>query len=196
MKKTIVIDTDGTLRQFVPALEKIIRRVHPYREIKSISRYSLLNSFGFKSLDEFNKFVYRDYCEELFLFAEPYPNAIAFVNTLYESEQFEVTLSSSQPTFDAVKYTIEWYERMGLKFTEFVFLREKALINMDILVDDSEHQILAALQSNIERESPKTIFCLRQSWNKDIMKKIKDFPNKNIVKIIDELNSKLIEILS
>ncbi len=195
MKKTIVIDTDGVLRQFVPAVEKIIRRIHPYREIKPATSYNLLDSFGFKSLDEFNKFVYSDYCEEIFLFAGAYPNAIAFVNTLYDSEQFEVILASSQPVFDAVKHTIGWYERMGFRFTEFVFLKEKSLINMDILVEDSLHQISTALESNLKRGTPKTIFCLNQTWNRDIGETINDFSNKDIVKVIDTLDPKLIEIL-
>jgi len=171
MTNNIVIDTDGVLRDFVTTAIAYIRKEYPtIAKDFQITSYSMETDLGVTK-EEFFEVVYKKYCREIFTEAKPYEGAADFLEEL-KGMGFVVYLASSQPTFDAIQYTLDWYKLNKIDGLDISFLRNKSDINCMFLIDDSPSQLEKALIANKKTNNPRRIIQFSHPWNKNFYSKL------------------------
>lgn len=173
---TIMIDTDGVLRDFDSALKEELRLfgmdyVLHQKEYNLNKRYETITK-----IKDFNMydFIYKNdtVLEGCFYKAKPYEGAIGFIKDLFV-RGYRIILASSQPTREPVKLTIDWYFKHNIHFDEISFLDNKYEREIDVLIDDSHRQIANAVLSRRLFGTPKIIFRFPRPWNENYMDFIK-----------------------
>lgn len=150
----IAIDFDETL---FPTLEKVIeiynKRHDVAVDISTITTYSLHNSLDQHIADE----LVELFCDkEVYDNLQPYKGAVRAIKTLVEQGN-EVYIA----TATNVK-NVEWKENLLQKYFPFIpknnliRIHNKALLNVDAMVDDSLDNLTNTLADRI---------CLNQPWN-------------------------------
>lgn len=154
--RKIAIDFDETL---FPTLEKILeiynKRHGTNFELSKITTYNLYNSFESTVADELLElFVDKEVYDNL----QPYKGAVRTVKTLVEQGN-EVYIATATDVRN-----MEWKEELLQKHFSFIpkknliRIHDKALLNVDVLVEDNIDTLKATFADRI---------CFDQPWNQD-----------------------------
>jgi len=152
----IAIDFDSVL---FPTMEKVIElynnNYNTNIEVSQITAYNLYDDFPTNVADELIElFTDKSVYDNL----QPYKGAIRAVKTLVEQghEVYVATASSTK--------NMEWKEQLLQKHFPFIpknnviLIHNKALLNIDVLVDDNLEHLKATFAHRV---------CFNQPWNVD-----------------------------
>ena len=153
---TIALDFDETL---FPTLEKVIevynKRHDANIEFDQITTYSLYDCLDLDVAED----MIELFCDkEIYDNLQPYNGAVRAVKTLVE-QGHEVYIATASDIRN-----MEWKERLLQKYFPFVpkdnliRLHNKALLNVDVLVEDSMRNLTRTFAERI---------CFNQTWNRD-----------------------------
>ncbi len=157
--KSLGIDIDGILRNFVSSVERVYKEHYPEHKVLDRSDYDLKTWFpiGGKIYD----FVFKDNVKEIYLYAKSYPHAVRFMEYLGDLG-YKVTIVTSQPNEDCIYYTKKWLEKNEVYYDKLIFESQKAEVKeIDVLLDDSTKNL------NEFAETDRLAVCMNRSWNKD-----------------------------
>jgi uncharacterized HAD superfamily protein len=157
----IAIDIDSTLHHFWDTLSEVsLRRFGielPYEEQLT---------WGITRLrpEQLSLCVQESYSDERILQSPPYPGAVETVER-WHSEGHFVHITSHRP-FERHDATERWLRHIGLPFDDLHCSFDKVArcvaLDIDLLIDDSPHNITAALHHGIRAAT------IVHPWNRDI----------------------------
>ena len=166
----IGIDCDGVLRDLIPAIVDGIKTTHPQHVDKILepTSWDWEQWLPFWTEDETEKYVFEDNyldffgveCPPIKEAVEDWPKLRAWA---IENGHKLILVSAQRP--HCIEPTEEWLQRWGfVGFDEIHFEKNKHLVDVDVLIDDSPEKL-----QKFERESINhgTAVCMKQSWNKD-----------------------------
>lgn len=139
--ESIILDTDGVIRNFSGRLQEVYKSYHPDYEIVPITDYKLEY---FYPKNEIYEFIYEKHIKEIFEDALPFEGALEFVKEL--KKNYHVILCSSQPNREAIAATIMWYNKHKVPFNDILFTETKWQYPATFLIDDSPTQIENAIK--------------------------------------------------
>ena len=151
----IVIDTDGVIRDFHPALIKRYKECYPTHKVLPITNWNMSKFFPI------GKDIHDFYCKtnpDIFYIASPTKGAINFLKQLKKDGHY-IILATSQRCLDTQILTMGWYKKHEIPHDDIVFTKDKSTINADILIDDSPEQLTMALYT------PMIVLPFTQAWN-------------------------------
>ena len=158
----IAIDVDSTLHHYWDVLsDAALRRFGidlPYEE---------QFDWGITRLrpDQLSICIAETHCDAVIAAGRPYPGAVETVNAWHEAGHFiHITSHRDGRAHEA---TERWLQAIGLHYDELHCSYDKVArcreIGIDVLIDDSPVNILAALEAGIR---PATI---EHPWNRDVV---------------------------
>jgi hypothetical protein len=157
----IAIDIDSTLHHYWDVLSGVsVRRFGvalPYEE---------QFSWGITRLrpEQLALCIEESHSDERILAGRPYPGAVETVRRWHEAGHF-IHISSHRP-LDRYPATGAWLKNIGLPFADLHVSFDKvarcAELDIDLLIDDSPDNLLAAIEHRI---LPATI---AHPWNRDV----------------------------
>ena len=134
----IGIDVDGVIRNFHDRLMLLTKMKMPEIILKDeIDHYYFKGVFDVDS-NWFRNTYNKEWSEQLFLEAPPFPSNVLFLEELINKGDHEYWCISAQWTGNE-KYTLGWLAKHHLNFKRVIFCsgKKKALEPIDMLVDDS-----------------------------------------------------------
>jgi hypothetical protein len=157
----IAIDIDSTLHHYWDVLsDAALRRFGvdlPYEE---------QFDWGITRLkpEQLKCCIDETHCDDAILAGRPYPGAVEAVNAWAAAGHFiHITSHRSERAHPA---TEQWLRAIGLRFDELYCSFDKVTrceaIGIDLLVDDSPHNIAAAIERGI------AVATIRHPWNEDV----------------------------
>ena len=169
----IGIDCDGVLRDLIPAIVEGIKATHPEHADKILepTSWDWEQWLPFWLDAETEKYIFEDNyldffgpeCPAIQSSIEDWPKLRAWA---IENGHELCLVSAQRP--QCVEPTEEWLQRWGfIGFDEIHFTKEKHLVDVDVLIDDSPEKL-----KTFEKESVKhgTAICFNQSWNREFSK--------------------------
>ena len=164
----IGIDCDGVLRDFIPDLIDGIKTTHPEHADKILvpNSWEWESWLPFWTEDETEKYVFEDnYLDFFGVVCPPIDESVEDWKTLKrwaEDNGHELVLVSAQRPH-CEEPTEEWLQRWGfVGFDEIHFTKNKHLIDVDVLIDDSPEKLETFDSKSIN--GGKAI-CMKQCWN-------------------------------
>ena len=157
----IAIDIDSTLHHYWDVLSDAAQRRFgidlPYEE---------QFDWGITRLkpDQLSCCIDETHCDKTILAGRPYPGAVEVVNSWAAAGHFiHITSHRDEPPHAT---TAEWLNNIGLRFDELYCSQDKVTrcveIGIDLLIDDSPHNIESALERDI------AVATIRHPWNADV----------------------------
>ena len=136
--KTVAVDVDGVLRDFVTALHNKITEVHGVIPINtSGSSYYNLSSIFFTLDDNYlNRFYLEAYPKECLYDARPYIGALDFMEWL-SKQDVKIIIITAQVNKVVQRYTKKWLEKYNIKYDKLIFTSNKQDIDFDVIIEDS-----------------------------------------------------------
>lgn len=160
MKKIIAIDVDEVLRDFVKSLYLQLKKVFKIvYMVKYNQKYNIDSIFPDFSLNFLVYFFSVIYPKQVFLNANPFPNAVKFMKWLNDQNVY-IKIITSQLNESTKFYTIEWLKKYNIKYNEIIFTEEKHKIDFDLIIDDNPNVIKKLKQEN------KNYIIMDRQWNK------------------------------
>jgi uncharacterized HAD superfamily protein len=157
----IAIDIDSTLHHYWDVLSDAAQRRFgvelPYEE---------QFDWGITRLkpEQLQCCIDETHADAAILAGRPYPGAVETVNAWAEAGHFIHITSHRDPRAHAA--TKQWLHDIGLRFDELYCSFDKVTrcgeIGIDLLIDDSPHNLLKALERGI------TVATIRHPWNEDV----------------------------
>lgn len=136
-KKAIGLDVDSVLRDVIPTIMDVFKDKYPDKVISDYVQY-----WDFPNvllpLSEKNK-VFDEYAQKIFFDSKPFPFVIKqfeYLKSFAKSEGFDFYCVSSQKPGNE-KYTDQWLEKHNLTFDKIIYAKEKQLLDLTYLIDDS-----------------------------------------------------------
>jgi 5'(3')-deoxyribonucleotidase len=157
----IAIDIDSTLHHYWDVLSDAAQRRFgidlPYEE---------QFDWGITRLkpEQLTCCIDETHCDKTILAGRPYPGAVEAVNDWAQAGHFiHITTHRAEQAHAA---TAQWLDEIGLRFDELYCSQDKvtrcAEIGIDLLIDDSPHNIESALERKI------AVATIRHPWNADV----------------------------
>lgn len=188
----IGIDLDGTCFPFTELLIDFVEK-------KTGIKYNIPPEFemwrGWKITRErwfelYEEFVLNKGLE----IADIYPNVVSTLKYLHEQGHHIHIIThrlfpdkGSKLRTMMIYSTVNWLEKMNVYYDSLLIMKDKGLVQLDVLVDDAVH--------NLEKVHAHTIpLCIKQPWNhtwkKKVLYKGLEIPNRfdNIKEIIPVIN--------
>lgn len=167
MIKTISIDVDGVLRDFIGSVVFTYKKYYPSHIIKfPVMNYELEKSFPIGTdIDEF----WREHIKEIF-----YDNAKLIKDAdrgmrYLRRLGFNVNITTAQADNDLLKWTIKWLKKNKIKFNKLYCTSDKHLVNdYDVHIDDDPKQIVNIINAE------KKVIIFTQDYNLNLDKSIEN----------------------
>lgn len=162
----IGIDLDGVMfpfaENFQPFCEKELGRKLPPQKT-----FNMTTSWGLdfdQWLDLYGKFIFAKGME-----SDPYPRSAEAVQNLFDAgHQIHIITHRTYPDaskklrYQLCSSTMRWLEKNNIPYHSFMLMKDKYLVNVDIMIDDAIHNLEA-----FQRYRPRTeLYCISQPWNK------------------------------
>jgi hypothetical protein len=157
----IAIDVDSTLHHYWDVLSDAARRRFgielPYEE---------QFTWGVTRLreEQLRCCIEETHCDAAILAGRPYAHAVETVNRWHADGHFIHVTSHRHERAHAA--TEQWLNDIGLRFHELYCSFDKvghcSQIGIDVLIDDSPHNMVAALERGI------VVATIRHPWNEDV----------------------------
>ena len=136
----IAIDVDGVLRDNLGKMVKIYnkefkdnKKVEEVRDFKTDISFPRIQAESGKTASQW---FFQDHSKELFLDAKPFKNVKKDIKDL--QQYGKVIIITYQKSYKNKMQTLQWLERNGIEPDGIVFLKDKTLLNCDILIDDND----------------------------------------------------------
>ena len=169
----IGIDCDGVLRDFIPDVINKINETRPHHSDKILTpnSWNWEDWLPFWTEDETEKYIFEDNFYELFgPDANPIPSVLEDFPILkawaIKNGHELVLVSAQRPHCE--EPTMEWLQRWGIMFDEYLFTKEKWSIDVDVLIDDSPEKLDIFNERSVAYGRP---ICMNQTWNQESQKK-------------------------
>lgn len=169
--KSLIIDTDGVIRNFLDKTIEVYKRTYPEHQVEEVTNWALHRFFpiGKRVYD----FIYKEHTVEIFTEANLYEGAIEFLNGV--KKDYRIILCSSQPNILAMRHTVMWYELNKIPYDDIVFTTDKWKLHADFLIDDSPKQLDMAIKNDC---GIKCIIPFIQPWNIEYIKGLQNYRHK------------------
>lgn len=162
--KTVSLDVDGVIRDFVYGLVFTYKKHFPNHKIKPITSFYLENFFPIK--EKIYDFFVENAEDIFFINSPPIKNAYKGVSYL-RSMGFKIIITTSQRE-ETLQPTIRWLKKHKIFFNELYNTNEKHLVNFDVHIDDNPEQITKIVNAN------KKVIIFSTLQNKNIDKNIEN----------------------
>ena len=166
----IGIDCDGVLRDFIPDLINSVKETHPEHADKILEpkSWDWEQWLPFWTDDETEDYVFKDnYLDFFGVECPPIKSAVEDWNKLRAwaiKNRHELILVSAQRPH-CIEPTEHWLQRWGfVGFDEIHFEKNKHLVDVDMLIDDSPEKLKDFREKSINTGIP---ICMKQSWNQE-----------------------------
>ena len=133
----IGIDIDGVLRDFVGALQWQHHIDYPNIKPMKITEWGIEKFFPMG--DWIYSYIYKFRPKEIFELADEYENSVWMMRELRRAGH-DIWILTTQPQ-GTEKYTLNWLENKCIEYDHLVFTEKKLLVDCDIYLDDSPHQL-------------------------------------------------------
>ena len=165
----IGVDCDGVLRDFIAKVKSKIIELHPEFEaqIKPTTSWGWRRWLPFWSYERTEHFIFKENYLDIFENAPVYNEAVQdwpFIMEWAKERGHEIVLVSSQRP-NCIGPTNRWLDKHGFNFDHRHYIREKWLIDVDLLIDDSPHKLKAFKQKSVSSGLPVK---MERLWNKSI----------------------------
>ena len=169
----IGIDCDGVLRDFISDLKVSIKETHPQyaNKIKTPETWNWEDWLPFWTEEESEKYIFEDnYLDFFGAEASPIISSIEDWPILKKwAEEYGhklILVSAQRPHCE--EPTMEWLQRWGFMFDEYIFTHDKWKADVDVLIDDSPKNLREFKKKSINDGQP---ICYKQTWNPECQKK-------------------------
>jgi len=155
MKKDVLLDVDGIIRDMVTTSIQIYKEFYNVRDrtkYNDIKVYDM--SVAMPGITDFYKF-FTEHGSYIFGEAKPYKGAIEFVKQLDEIANIHIVTNQVKGT---EKHTLRWIEQWKIPYNSLHFAKNKNIVKGDYLIDD--------YTNNLEGFSGTPV-CLTRPWNSD-----------------------------
>ena len=196
----VYVDVDGTVRDFVGAVDRLYRDRFPGHNPVLSTSYDLDTRYPLWGQATYD-IVFREQMERLFNYdAAPIKGAVEAVKYLVAQEEFEVKFLSKQ-VGGAVAATNEWLDRYGFdagierlfvlsEITKAEFLMDRDEVRPAVMIDDSGDEVEAVAEYLDGEVTPilvaqvwNTVF--RETWDGHVIDRL----DKSIVETIYAVSS-------
>ena len=166
----IGIDCDGVLRDLIPAITESIKETHPQHADKILkpTSWDWEQWLPFWTDDEAEQYIFEEnYLDFFGVECPPIKEAVEDWNKLrawaIENGHQLCLVSAQRP--HCIEPTEHWLQRWGfVGFDEIHFTKNKYLVDVDVLIDDSPEKLLDFNDKSI---SGGRAICMKQSWNQE-----------------------------
>ncbi|MDD5061015.1 MAG: hypothetical protein PHN44_01885 [Candidatus Marinimicrobia bacterium] len=168
----IGIDIDGTVRNWIAKVIEIYRREMPDKRVnENITQYDIAPFFEIGR--DIYKYAFGEWAEEVYLQANPYPDAVKFIRKL--KNQYKFFFISCQPNLQTVEHTCQWMVNyFGLDIPTTIFTKDKESFPvMDILLDDCTENLIKTRDAGIRSIAIDRFW--NQDWTGERIKKYDEF---------------------
>tara|TARA_R100001591_G_scaffold79368_1_gene86626 strand:+ start:620 stop:1189 length:570 start_codon:yes stop_codon:yes gene_type:complete len=165
----IGIDCDGVLRDLIPCITDSIKETHPQHVDKILepNSWNWSDWLPFWSEERTEQYVFEEnYLDFFGPECPPIKEAVEDWNKLKDwaiENGHELVLVSAQREH-CEEPTDAWLDEHGFDFFERHYTKNKHLVDVDILIDDSPEKLKKFTEESVN--GGKAI-CMNQSWNKD-----------------------------
>ena len=166
----IGIDCDGVLRDLITCITDSVKETHPQHADKILepTSWDWDQWLPFWTNDETEKYVFEDnYLDFFGPECPPIKSAVEDWNKLrawaIENGHKLILVSAQRP--HCIEPTQEWLQRWGfVGFDEIHFEKNKHLVDVDVLIDDSPEKLE---KFNNESITGGKAICMKQTWNQE-----------------------------
>lgn len=154
-KRTVLIDVDGVLRDFIGSLSEVYRREYPDHAIKTVDSRKLEDFYPIgRGIYEF---MDRTFAREILEDAPAFPGAVAALHDWEDT--FEIVIASSQPP-EGRYPTLSWLGKHRVPANQIHFTFHKHLLDGFALLDD--------FTDNLDNfaATGRLAVCFDQPWNR------------------------------
>ena len=166
----LAIDCDGVLRDFIGSVKRVVARECPeYKDQldKLPENWDFITWLTFWTEEEAEDFIFVKHYYDIFVNADPYPEAIEDWPILKEwsvKNNHDLVLVSAQRN-QTVNATSEWIGINKFDFRELHYIREKWRVDVDILVDDNMKKLKSFKEKSVASGDAT---CFKQPWNTEL----------------------------
>jgi len=163
----IGIDCDGVLRDLITCITDTVKVTHPQHADKILepTSWDWEQWLPFWTEEETEKYVFEDnYLDFFGVECPPIKSAVEDWPKLKDwakKYRHKLVLVSAQREH-CEEPTTEWLQRWGFVFDEIHFTKNKFLVDIDVLVDDSPKKLHDFREKSVEGGRA---VCMRQTWN-------------------------------
>ena len=156
MKKDILLDVDGVIRDIITTSIKTYKELYnPYCNLE----HGVITTYNFKNhmplITNINKFFLQNK-SQIFLNAEPYSEALEFVDFLkMAGHNIHIVTNQFRGAEDS---TLKWLKKYNVPYDSLHFTKNKNTVNGDLLIDDCIDNLVIA---------DKKVVCFDQPWNQE-----------------------------
>ena len=149
----IGIDCDGVLRDLITCITDTVKETHPQHADKILepTSWDWDQWLPFWTNDETEKYVFEDnYLDFFGVECPPIKSAVEDWNKLRAwaiENRHELILVSAQREH-CKEPTMEWLQRWGFMFDEYIFTHDKWKADVDVLIDDSPKNLREFIKNN------------------------------------------------
>ena len=169
----IGIDCDGVLRDLITCITDTVKETHPQHADKILepTSWDWDQWLPFWTNDETEKYVFEDnYLDFFGVECEPIKEAVEDWNKLRAwaiENNHKLCLVSAQREH-CIEPTEAWLQRWGFVGWDGIqFTKEKHLVDVDVLIDDSPEKLNDFRYKSITGGTP---ICFKQTWNQECHK--------------------------
>lgn len=134
MKKTLILDVDGVLRDIVSRTMEIYRRdIEPGNN----TRYDEIDTYDMRVLPKLGntrQFFSGKYARDIFCDSFPYEHNIGMI-VQDLSRKYNIHIVTNQ-FLGNENYTLKWLNKYNIKYDAITFTADKSLVTGDVMVDD------------------------------------------------------------
>ena len=165
----IGIDCDGVLRDLITCITDTVKETHPQHADKILesTSWDWEQWLPFWTNDETEKYVFEDnYLDFFGVECPPIKSAVEDWKKLKrwaEDNGHELVLVSAQREH-CEDLTDEWLDEHGFDFFERHYTKNKHLVDVDVLIDDSPEKLK---KFNNESVTGGKAICMKQTWNQE-----------------------------
>ena len=163
----IGIDCDSVLRDLVPAIKDSIKKTHPQHadKILEANSWNWSDWLPFWTEEEAEEYIFEDkYLDFFGPDCQPIESSVddwvKLKKWARENGHELVLVSAQRPHCE--EPTNEWLKMWGFDFQEIHYTKNKHLIDVDVLIDDSPEKII---DFNTKSVNNGKAICFKQPWN-------------------------------
>lgn len=166
--KTIGLDVDGCLRNFLDSLVTVFKRHYPQQKIVSFDHYQVYKAFPGLSEAEVDH-IWKDLypVETIHTYAHPYPGAAEAVRYLRRMG-YKTNIVTYQDRNILLEHTIKWLKKHKIKYDALFNTSKKYEADFDVLIEDNGKYITDVVNNG------KKVIIMDHPYNRNLDKDVEN----------------------
>ena len=154
------MDVDGVIRNIHERLIQVYKNYYLEHEVTPIENwynYDVAEYFPIRK--DIYEFWFNLHPKEIYLFAEHYPKALEFMQTIIKNNK--ITIVTKQPYKYLEELTRQWLIKNKIPYDNITFTQNKGEFEGDYILEDSPTDL-----EDIAKAGKSKPVCMNRSWNR------------------------------